>query len=198
MQPPRAWARSMPADARLELDAAHAADSRPASLGGRPLQTGGPPQQALYENVRKKNMIEPRKIRAYQSHLLNLKFNFQEANNEIRYFRRYHKEDPESCWTKTSKQTLQGRLDMIELFLGGLERWNEARGRRDPLVEDARADFEKLRAEVDEIEKRLKRPAPLPTTAVEGGSLCPVIIIAIATIVSLSVFLFVHYSTGTL
>ncbi|MBR0225938.1 MAG: hypothetical protein IJL92_07775 [Thermoguttaceae bacterium] len=101
-------------------------------------------------------MIEPRKIRAYQSHLLNLKFNFQEANNEIRYFRRYHKEDPNSHWTKTSRQTLQGRLDMIELFLGGLERWNEARGRRDHLVEDARADFEKRKAEFEEREGTTK------------------------------------------
>ena len=106
-------------------------------------------------------MIEPRNIRAYQSHLMNLKFNFQEANNEIRYFRRYHKEDPESHWTKTSRQTLQGRLDMIELFLGGLERWNEARGRRDTLVEDARADFEKLREEVMKIEGNDLQPASL-------------------------------------
>lgn len=134
-------------------------------------------------------MIEPRNIRAYQSHLMNLKFNFQEANNEIRYFRRYHKEDPNSHWTKTSRQTLQGLLDNIELFLGGLERWNEARGRRDPLVEDARADFEKLRAEVDEIEKSLKRPAPLPTTTTEGGSFCPLIILAIATITALTIIL---------
>ncbi|MBR0225936.1 MAG: trypsin-like peptidase domain-containing protein [Thermoguttaceae bacterium] len=39
-------APGMPADDRLETDAAHAADSRPASLGGRPLPTGGPARDA--------------------------------------------------------------------------------------------------------------------------------------------------------